>query len=474
MDNFDISQDNGYSLFVIFFYVREFDMHKPFLRVISPAEARSLLRIFGALGKEEVPLDDALFRVAYDPVKGREDAPDFHRSTMDGFAVRSMDTFGATESSPALFKVVGEVAMGEIKAIKLKPGQTVRIWTGGALPDNADAVVMVEHAEELDSDTIEILKGVAPFENVVRKGEDYRAGQSLIAAGHRFRPQDLGLLAAMGRSSVEVRTRPTVAVVSSGDEIVPVDQVPPPGCVRDVNRHTLTAGIKEAHGTPVWIGIAPDHLPSLSSLIDRGLKSADIVLISGGSSMGSRDLVIEAIQAYDDSEILLHGVALSPGKPLILARVGRHPVVGLPGHPVSAMVCFEQFVVPLIRRLEGEDVETPFLRTTFSATLSRNVPSREGRMDFVRVRLQKKGREVLAVPVPGKSGMVSTMVRAHGHIRIEEDCEGLYRGDRVTVHLFSSWIEEDLEKEYLSGHEAAGGSVVDFPAASAQEKLSSI
>lgn len=449
-------------------------MHKPFLRVMSPAEARSLLRRFGALGKEEVPLDEALFRVACDPVKGVEDAPGFHRSTMDGFAVRSVDTFGATESSPGLFQVVGEVAMGELNSIKLKSGQAVRIWTGGALPVNADAVVMVEHAEELDGTTIEILKSVAPFDNVVRKGEDYRVGQTLIEAGHRLRPQDLGLLAAMGRSRMGVRKRPAVAIVSSGDEIVPVNQVPPPGCVRDVNRHTLAAGILEAHGTPVWIGIAPDHLPSLSSLIDKGLKSADMVLISGGSSMGSRDLVIEAIRAYDDSEILLHGVALSPGKPLILARVGRHPVVGLPGHPVSAMVCFDQFVVPLMRRLEGEDVETPFLRATFPAVLSRNVPSREGRVDFVRVRLQKKGEEVLAVPVPGKSGMVSTMVRAHGHIRIDEDCEGLYRGDRVTVHLFSCWIEEELEKEYLSGHEGACGSSGDFPAASAQEKLSSI
>lgn len=449
-------------------------MHKPFLRVISPEGARSLLRKFGALGTEEVPLDDALFRVACDPVKGLEDAPGFHRSTMDGFAVRSVDTFGATESSPALFQVVGEVAMGEISNTKLKAGQAVRIWTGGALPINADAVVMVEHAEELDETTIEILKGVAPFENVVRKGEDYHAGQTLIAAGHRFRPQDLGLLAAMGKSSVGVRKKPAVAVVSSGDEVVPVEQAPPPGCIRDVNRHTVTAGIREAHGTPVWIGIAPDHLPTLSKLIDKGLKSADMVVISGGSSMGIRDLVIEAISAYEDSEILLHGVAISPGKPLILARVGRLPVVGLPGHPVSAMVCFDQFVVPLMRRLEGEDVETPFLRATFPATLSRNVPSREGRMDFVRVRLQKKGREVLAVPVPGKSGMVSTMVRAHGYIRIEEDCEGLYRGDLVTVHLFSRWIEEEFEKEYLSGHEAAGGSSGDFLAASLQEKLSSI
>ena len=188
--------------------------------------------------------------------------------------------------------------------------------------------------------------------------------------------------------------------------------------------------------------------------------------------MGSRDHVLEAIRAHDDSEILLHGVSVSPGKPLILAKVGTRPVIGLPGHPVSAMVCFEQFVVPILRRLEGEDVVNPYLRKTFQAFLSRNVASREGRTDFVRVRLQNKDDRIVAVPVPGKSGMISAMVRAHGFIRIEADCEGLYKGDRVEVHLFADWIEESLEKKHLSGHEVAGGSAGDFFAAPEQEKLS--
>jgi molybdopterin molybdotransferase len=199
-----------------------------------------------------------------------------------------------------------------------------------------------------------------------------------------------------------------------------------------------------------------------------------MVVISGGSSMGSRDYVIEAIGAYDDSEILLHGVSVSPGKPLILARVGSKPVVGLPGHPASAMVCFEQFVVPLIRRLGGEDVVTPFLRPTITAYLTRNLPSREGRMDFVRVRLKVEGRTITATPVLGKSGMISAMVRAHGCICIEEDCEGLYKGDHVTVNLFSNWIEEHVEKEHLSRHEVAGGSSGNLFESSRQEQLSRV
>lgn len=449
-------------------------MLKPFLRVLSLEEARAKLVVFGPLDAEEVPLEECLFRVIADPVTAEEDIPPFNRSTMDGYAVRSADTFGATETSPGMFQVIGEVAMGEFRPVQLRKGQTVRIWTGGALPVNADAVVMVEQTEELDATTIEICKAVAPFENVVRKGEDVKTSETLLGAGHRVLPHDIGFMAAIGRRSALVYRTPRVALISSGDEVVPIEQEPPAGCVRDINRHSLSASIKEAHATPVWIGIAPDRLDDLASLIQEGIDSSDLVVISGGSSMGSRDHVIEAIGAYRDSEILAHGVSVSPGKPLILARVGSHPVVGLPGHPVSAMVCFDQFVVPLIRRLEGESSEAPYLRATCRAVLSRNCPSREGRTDFVRVRLDMRGKVTTAVPVPGKSGMISSMVRAHGFVKIAEDCEGLYRGDEVTVNLFGQWLEGGLEKEHLSGYEAARGSTGDLFESSQQEKLSRV
>ncbi len=449
-------------------------MIKPFLRVLAPDQVREILRQFPSLELRELASSEALFRVLGEPIRAEEDLPGFSRSTMDGFAVRSSDTFGAGESSPALLRISGEVAMGEIHELSLGRGEAVRIWTGGALPPDADAVVMVEHTQELDQNTIEVLSAVAPYENVVRKGEDFRASETLLAAGHRLRPQDLGLLAAMGRRTVKVYERPRVAIISSGDEIVPIEQVPPPGCMRDVNRHALSAMALEVHATPVWIGIAPDRLDTLSSLIETALQRSDAVVISGGSSMGSRDLVIDAIRGYEDSELLVHGVSVSPGKPLILATVSGRPVIGLPGHPVSAMVCFEQFVVPLIRRLEGEDVLNPYLRVTVQAFLGRNIPSREGRTDFVRVRLKKSGDRLTAVPVPGKSGMISAMVRGHGHIRIETDCEGLYKGDRVKVHLFSNWIEENLAKEHLFGHEAPGRGSDDIPESSRQERLSGI
>ncbi len=449
-------------------------MLKPFLRVLAPNQALERIKIFGPTETEQISMTEGLFRVLAEPAISTEDMPGFDRSTMDGFAVRSRDTFGSSEGAPALFQIVGEVSMGEIPNAALKKGEAVRIWTGGALPPESDAVVMIEHTEELGDNALEVLKAVAPFENVVRRGEDFKAGETFFEVGHRLRPQDLGLLAAMGRQTVTVYRKPAVAVISSGDEIIPIDQKPPPGCMRDVNRYTITSLIEEAHANPLWIGIAPDDLDCVSSLIERGLNTADLVLISGGSSMGSRDHVLDAIRSYGDSEILLHGVSVSPGKPLILGRVGQKPIAGLPGHPVSAMVCFEQFIVPLIRRLEGEDVMRPFLRPTCRALLSRNIPSREGRMDFVRVRLQKRNNGLIAIPVPAKSGMISSMVRADGVITIEPDCEGLYKGQEVTVSLFARWTGERREKEHLPRHEDAGRGSGAILESTHQEKLSRV
>jgi molybdopterin molybdotransferase len=449
-------------------------MHKPFLRVHSLSEAQELLLGFNSLDTETVDLDDASFRVLAEPLTAPEDLPEFDRSTMDGFAVRASDTFGATESTPGMLSILGEVLMGELPDFSVKKGDAARIWTGGALPKGTDAVIMVEHTDLLDENTIEIAKAVAPFDNVVRRGEDFKKGEVLLNKGRRLLPQDVGLMAAMGRTTVTVYRKPVVGLISSGDEVVPIDRPARPGCVRDVNRYTLSAMIRESHAHVAWIGIAPDRLDALSSLMDRALAGSDIVVISGGSSMGSRDHVIEAIQAYADAHILLHGVSVSPGKPLILASVRGRPVVGLPGHPVSAMVCQELFVTPLIRRIEGEETSTPFLRPTFKAVLGRNCPSREGRTDFVRVRLHRNDHTIVAMPVPGKSGMISSMVRAHGFVRIESDCEGLYKGDAVTVNLFAPWLEEGLEKEHLSGHEAAGGSSGHLFESSRQERLSRV
>lgn len=449
-------------------------MLKPFLHARKPEDVRELSKDFDPLKPEPVELDDCFCRVLSEPIRADHDLPEFNRSTMDGYAVRSTDTFGATESSPALFKLVGEIAMGSHHPNKLKRGEAVKIWTGGSLPPNADAVVMLEHVEEIDHQSIEVLKAVAPFDNIARKGEDFRSGELLLEKGKRLRAADIGMLAAIGKTRVNVIKRPVVGIISSGDEIVPADQVPPAGCVRDINRHTIASAVRDAFAVPIWLGLTPDSLASVKKLLNSGLEKADIIIISGGSSMGSRDFVIEAIKSHSDSKLMLHGVSISPGKPFILARIGSKPVIGLPGHPVSAMVCFEQFVVPIIRRLEGENSSMPFIKPKMNAILSRNVSSKEGRVDLIRVRLQKSDGKWFASPTLGKSGMVSSMARSHGYFQIPLDCEGMYKGDTVNVILFSNWAGEEIEKEYLFGHEAAPGGVGAIFGTSRQEELSRI
>ncbi len=449
-------------------------MIKPFLRVLSEDEARQIVAGFSPITTELISIDCAYTRVLAESIRIQENHPPFDRSTMDGFAVRAKDTFGASESAPALFELVGEIPMGKMPTLEIKKGQAARIWTGGALPQFTDSVIMLEHTEDVGPSTIEVLKAVAPYENVIRCGEDLSAGDVIFKPGHRLRAQDVGLLAAIGHAELHVYGIPQVALMSSGDEIVSVAMNPAPGCVRDINRYTVSALTLEAHGNPIWIGVAPDDLHQLSKLLDRSVDSADLIVISGGSSMGSRDHVIEAIKRHSDSEILVHGVAVSPGKPLIIATIDGKPVIGLPGHPVSAMICFEQFVTPLIRRLSGEDVKYPFLKPSVTAALGRNIPSKEGRTDFVRVRLVFDDDFAVAVPVLGKSGVISSMTKADGYIQIGADCEGLYRGDLVTVHLFSNWLGEEIEKKHILRHEVAGRCTEDLSKPAGQEKLSRV
>jgi len=448
---------------------------KPFLKTVSSWEALETVQAFRPVRDEEIQTEHAIFRVLSQPVVADEDCPPFDRSTMDGYAVRCIDTFGATESNPALLQVVGECPMGALVEQRLPRGAAMRIWTGGALPPGADAVVMVEHTEAAGPEAIEIFKAVAPFENIVRIGEDFRAGATLLRVGRRILPQDLGILAATGRSRVKVFRRVVAGIISSGDEIVPIECEPPPGCMRDANRYILAGAIDESFACSKWIGLVPDSMSAIVEAIKKGLQECDVVLISGGSSMGNRDLVVNAILSFPDSQILFHGVAISPGKPLIFSRVGDRPVVGLPGHPASAMICYENLVVPLIRRLSGEHTTKPFLRPTVKAVLSRNIASKEGRRDFVRVTLRKEGDNGLhAKPISAKSGMISAMVRAHGFFVIEEGSEGLYKGDEVTIHLFSNGVEDGIEEKHIPGHEDAGGGLEALSRPRPHEQLSGI
>lgn len=410
---------------------------KRFFKVKTVEEVLSLLAGFKPLEGEEVPLFQARGRVAAEAVAALENLPAFDRSAMDGYAVRARDTFGATETLPGLFTVVGEVVMGRAPGFTVGPGQAARIWTGGMLPRGADAVVMVEYAREVDETTVELSRAVAPGSHVIRAGEDVRAGEVLVAAGQRLRPQEVGLLAGLGFTRVRVVRRPRVAVISTGDEIVPVEAVPGPGQVRDINTYSLGAQVEASGAEPVYVGLVRDEPAELRAAAARGLAEAEVVVLSGGSSVGVRDFTVEVFGSFAGAEVLVHGVSVSPGKPTILARRGNQSLWGLPGHAVSAMITFDLFLRPLLARLSGEAAPERLFGRSVKARLSRNVPSVHGREDYVRVWLEAEAEgDFTAHPLLGQSGLISTMVKADGLVRIGLNEEGLSQGAEVEVLLF--------------------------------------
>ncbi len=411
------------------------DNVKEFFKVLDIEQVLALVPQFPAVGVEQVALEAAFDRILAEDVFAAENLPAFARSTVDGYALQAASTFGASESSPAFFHLTGAVSMGESARMSVSSGEAVRIATGGMLPAGADSVVMIEHAEGMDDTAIEVFRSAAPGQNIIAAGEDFEQGARIAACGQRLRPQDTGMLAAFGRTQVLVFRRPLVGIISTGDELVPVDTVPALSQIRDVNSYTLAGLVAETGADPESFGIVKDDFPSLYAACARALERCDMVLISGGSSVGTRDYTVEAISAFAGSEILVHGIAVSPGKPTILARVGRKALWGLPGHVVSAMIVFSRIVRPFLRQIGGRcdpyaaDIAIP-------ARLSRNVASAQGRTDYIRVRLMRRNAERWAQPVLGKSGLLNTMIHADGIIEIGKNTEGLIEGAPVEVILF--------------------------------------
>ena len=408
-----------------------------FLTLQSVDAIHARIEAFAPLSEETLPLEACDGRILAAAFQAPEDLPGFDRSTMDGFAVRAKDVFGASEGMPALVTCVGECHMGEAPDIAIGPGEAARIWTGGMLPAGADAVVMLEYSRDAGGNNVELTRPVAPLQHVVRKGEDAENGEELLPAGRVLRPQELGLLAAFGVTHVCVRRKPKVAVISTGDEVVPITSSPAPGRIRDINSYTLAALARAAGAETITCGIVCDGLEQLEAKVREALAWADVVLLSGGSSAGQRDYTVHAFASIPGAEIVAHGVAISPGKPLILARRGEQSLWGLPGHAASALVCAEVFIRPLIRHLSGQRAPETFLATR-RAVLTRPVASAQGRRDYVRVRLDppaSPGETPLATPVMGKSGLITTLVMADALAVCPEESEGLYAGQTVDVHL---------------------------------------
>jgi molybdopterin molybdotransferase len=388
---------------------------------------------FAPVETETVALAECPGRVLAADIYSDVDIPDFDRSTMDGFAVKASSTFGASEANPAYLNVCGQIKMGVRPDFAVRPGEAARIATGGLLPDGADAVIMVEHTDQLDATTIEAYRSVAPGQHIIEKGEDIRKDRPAMNKGIRIRPQEAGLLAACGKTQIAVFNRPIVGILSTGDEVVPVDQIPAAGEIRDINAHSLSGQVLEAGGVPMVFGIVKDDRDDLMEKCRQALQLSDMVMISGGSSVGIRDFTVEVLDELPDTQILVHGISISPGKPTILARSGGKAFWGLPGHAVSAMVVFAVVVRPFLDRICG--LRQAVRKFPVQAVLRRNLASAQGRVDYVRVRLVEENGTRLAEPILGKSGLINTMVKADGLIAIGMNTEGLDEGAIVNVQL---------------------------------------
>lgn len=398
------------------------------LNVVSVSDAVKLIKEkFNTITEKEFThITNTCGRVTAEDIISKEDVPAFSRSTMDGFAVKASDTFGASDSIPAILDIKGEVFMGEEAAVIIEDGECIRISTGGMLPEGADAVIPVEVTEEETGDICLAYKSVSPFENVTRKGDDVRKNQIIIKSGTVLTPSHTGVLAAMGYNKICVRKKPLIGIVSTGDELVEITEKTDTGKIRDVNTYLLSS-LMTKYGCEVKrYGIIRDEYKSLLSTINKASTECDCVLVSGGSSAGARDMTAKIISEL--GEVFIHGLAMKPGKPTIIGKIGEKAVFGLPGHPAACYFVTEIIVKHLIKILIGTEIR----ENINSYKISENISSNNGREEYICVRTDSE----TAYPVLGKSGIISLLSQADGYIRIERDCEGLKKGEEVKVYSF--------------------------------------
>lgn len=407
-----------------------------FLHLLAPPEAlqRLMEQLEARPQVETIPTGQALGRVTAGAVVAPHPLPSFPRSTVDGYAVRAADTYGASEALPAYLGLLGEVPMGAAPSISLSLGSCALIHTGGMLPAGSDAVVMVEHTQKVAPAEVEVLRAVAVGENVLKVGEDVAAGQEVIPAGTRLRPAEIGGLMALGITTVEAARPPRIGILSTGDEVVPPEAALGPGQVRDVNTYALGALVVEAGGRPAPYGIVPDREEALLAAARQALDECQALVITAGSSASTRDLTSEVIGLLGEPGVLVHGVNVRPGKPTILGVCAGKAVVGLPGNPVSALVIAGLFVTPVIAALLG--LRQPRPSPSVPARLAINLPSQAGREDWIPVRLVSAPEGYQAEPLFGKSNLIFTLARADGLVRIPADATGLSAGAEVQVWLF--------------------------------------
>lgn len=382
---------------------------------------------------EEVEILEAEGRILAEDVFAKEDVPHFRRSTVDGYAVLSKDTYGASESLPAFLEVLGEVEMGKASNHTVSSDKAVYVPTGGMVPDGADSVIMIEYVEKLDEENIAVYRPSALKENIIDVGDDIKKDEKVLTKGMKLRPQDIGVLSSIGIDKVKVYKMSSISIISTGDEIVGPNDTLKPGQIRDINSYTLSALAKKIGLHINEKKVVKDDFNQLKQIIEDSLEKSDIVVISGGSSVGTKDITTEVINEIDKPGVFIHGVAIKPGKPTIIAKVKNKPIFGLPGQPVSAMIIFKVFIEYFVKYFLGVNEDEEYF---IEAKMSVNIYSAQGKETYQMVTLEKDNDIYIARPVYGKSGMITLMSKAKGYIKIDEDKEGIKEGEKVKVYLF--------------------------------------
>lgn len=410
--------------------------NKEFLTLTDIEDVLCLAKEFEANPAEIVNLENCSGRVTFCDIFSDENLPPFNRSTVDGYAVTSSSTFGSSDANPSCLNFIQKyVEIGSTPEFSINHGEAARVPTGGMIPEGSNAVVMIEHAELLGTDFLEVFKPAAPGSNIIFKGDDVKAGDLIIPKGTRLRTQETGLLAALGKTRISVTRKPIIGIISTGDEIIPAEKTPVHGQIRDVNAYTLFSLIKANGGIPVFCGLVRDDFNEILEACEKGVQGCDMLLISGGSSVGARDYTLEIIKSLTGGEILVQGVSMSPGKPVIFGRSENKQIWGLPGHVGSAMIVFHVLVRPFINHISGLD---PAFSETMKipAIISKNIASANGRTDFIRVKIKNENGQIIADPVIGKSGLLFTLLKSDGIIEIPKNVEGLNQGSMVDVIPF--------------------------------------
>ncbi|MCH2524760.1 MAG: molybdopterin molybdotransferase MoeA [Dehalococcoidia bacterium] len=404
--------------------------------VVTPQEALEKLKdnLTHRVASETVKTNLAIGRVTAGPIYSSDNLPTFPRSTMDGYAVIASDTYGSTESIPTYINLIGEIPMGQPSDLILTRGNIAKVHTGSMLPEGSDAVVMVENTQIVDAQTIEIVRPVAPGENILQVGDDIAKGQIILPEGHLMRAQDIGGLMGLGITELNVYGRPKVVIISTGDELIPPNKDLTPGKIRDINTYSLAALTLQSGAIPLTTPIIGDSFEELLDTARKSILEADMLVISAGSSVSTRDLTSAVISNLGDPGILVHGISIKPGKPTILASIEGKPVVGLPGNPVSALVIFDIFCIPSIYMLSG--CSTPPDKPNVDARITHNLASIPGREDYIPVKLRTEGEILLADPIFGESNLITTVMKADGLIKIPLDKSGIYQGEIVNAKMF--------------------------------------